>query len=856
MKRAALVLTMAVAWCGISRATLPTWNPIAPGAGGNFYCAEVNSAGRAFVGSDNSGMYVSNAFPYNSWSRIGALDGLAASQIWSISFCPSNPSKGYAATGTGLYKTSDSGGTWSKVTDSFFSALVDAEYVSWKDSANVAFAWSEAASPKLLHLTVSQDAGSTWTTWGTIEGDTSRVSRLMLKGDGNGEDLLAVIGKVGTNGVVPDTAKHDFWVLWDKAQFVNPVHYRNLHTFSGHDTTLDILDAIWASDTTDDMVVTLANDSHSASSGSVAVSSLVSSLSIGDWKLQHTDSQNKVTGALWRDGSYFYVLNVAANYGSAHGGLWRSPTDFSSGWSRIQDNTKNEVGWAQSYDNAYGQTLTNAPKSISRKGELWVTASYVWSDSAHYKYKKSFSTGTSYHNDSSPWNSTQIDNVNAACEALDGSGNLWVGFYDIGLWEYSGGAWYDRNNNASPSWTGDDGIGGNITSILIDGSTIYVTADSSSKASIGWRVWKSTSGGASWSTGGTGLSDQHYLRSLCKDGSNYYVTMGGEVYRATDPLGSWSKKSPASDTHCYSVSARSGTVLAAGDSLWRSADNGDHWTKVFNLRTGSCRGSNTSKLQQEDWNGIHNFAFNEAQQAWFASDYIRPIDIPCTGDTLYGVLASTDDGASWSRISAKDQIPCCRYVLPDSCGLRFLVCTGSSLSNGVDNEAEWEAERGLLIGRYHGGTSGTFEITDQVYSGSIGSVTASASTGYRNPTATAVATRTGNGGSTYYAYVVAQGYGVMLTDDIPVPDESQCGTERTGGRGAMAAQQSREEGPPNIGRRVFTVEEAISRVQSGELELFDVSGRRSSQPAPGIYFSVTRDKAGAIIARRTVLVTR
>ena len=59
-----------------------------------------------------------------------------------------------------------------------------------------------------------------------------------------------------------------------------------------------------------------------------------------------------------------------------------------------------------------------------------------------------------------------------------------------------------------------------------------------------------------------------------------------------------------------------------------------------------------------------------------------------------------------------------------------------------------------------------------------------------------------------------------------------------------------------IGRRVFTVQEAAAMVRSGALELFDVTGRRSKTPAPGVYFSVKRDKAGAVIERRTVLVTR
>ena len=54
---------------------------------------------------------------------------------------------------------------------------------------------------------------------------------------------------------------------------------------------------------------------------------------------------------------------------------------------------------------------------------------------------------------------------------------------------------------------------------------------------------------------------------------------------------------------------------------------------------------------------------------------------------------------------------------------------------------------------------------------------------------------------------------------------------------------------------MFKAQEAAALVTDGKLELFDV-GAAQQNAGPGVYFSVLRDKLGAITVRRTVLVTR
>jgi hypothetical protein len=148
-----------------------------------------------------------------------------------------------------------------------------------------------------------------------------------------------------------------------------------------------------------------------------------------------------------------------------------------------------------------------------------------------------------------------------------------------------------------------------------------------------------------------------------------------------------------------------------------------------------------------------------------------------------------------------------------------LFTTGSSFTNGVDGDDEWDRQRGLQVGRYQYGTSGTFYVTDQVYTGSVTGAVTGSTDNYRNPNANRMAAVTSGG--TFYVYVAAQGYGVFMSAGVAgPPDDSECGIERPSG--GMSLRQVVEE-------RAFSISYAngaFTASHPGRIQVFDLLGRK------------------------------
>lgn len=90
-----------------------TTTAMGPGGGGANNCSATSGLtnGRVLVGTDNSGIYGRNGTSGN-WTRIGSFAGLTSNNILSIAFSK-NPKYVLAGTGDGLFRSTDTGQTWS-----------------------------------------------------------------------------------------------------------------------------------------------------------------------------------------------------------------------------------------------------------------------------------------------------------------------------------------------------------------------------------------------------------------------------------------------------------------------------------------------------------------------------------------------------------------------------------------------------------------------------------------------------------------------------------------------------------------------------------------------------------------------
>lgn len=547
--------------------------------------------------------------------------------------------------------------------------------------------------------------------------------------------------------------------------------------------------------------------------------------------------------------------------------------------------------WETGYstcDGAMGQTIANAANSISALGDYWVTAQNVWrykgttwwtgGGDSYRRYVAEHTKNLGY-----PWRTTHIDNAN--CTALfqdPSSGNVWAGFYDIGLWERSGsaGQWTDRNSTAT-AW-GQDGEGGNVTSIIKVGSTMYVVGGPSSKSNYYYKIWKSINGGTTWDSlsiqpphdtvgGAPTDTSTRYLRSLAYDSSTstMFVSCNGAIWKSVSE-DTWVSTGDADlpKDHMMTVSASGGTIYAGGlTGIYKSTDGGVNWTTnqydlgfVWSSPTpGSCPASEDDIRKhphKEQFHGVHDIWKAPTTGDWFFGVYVKESGA-CANDAnaKYGLVRY--NGSSWTN-PYKRRLA--RSVASDSSDLRVFLTSSEGFSSGSNRADPYTTAEGVeLLRTPTSGSPYLGTIQPAVKYTAIAS--AFPNPDYRYAVGSRVIVLPTTGGCSSLL-VSAQGYGPMM-GGLPCSAgggcEEPCEVELGGGGGDMRAKRPRPESEPAEPRTHFSVSEAPLIFEVGEgrtASLYDVSGRQVRSPKPGVYFLVERTTAGAFISRRTVVVTR
>jgi photosystem II stability/assembly factor-like uncharacterized protein len=172
-------------------------------------------------------------------------------------------------------------------------------------------------------------------------------------------------------------------------------------------------------------------------------------------------------------------------------------------------------------------------------------------------------------------------------------------------------------------------FGENITSLAINGAG-HIFA-----GTVYSGVFRSTVNGDNWNEINTGLTNPHvFALAINGDGHIFAGTFDG-VFRSTDNGDTWSEiNAGLTNTFIFALAVNRNDVLFAGTgsgtrngvpvfgSVFRSTDNGEHWTEI------------SSGL---DSSSVWSLAINDSNDIF--------------AGTAGGVFRSTDNGDTWSEIN-------------------------------------------------------------------------------------------------------------------------------------------------------------------------------------------------------------
>jgi len=648
------------------------------------------------VGCDLSGLY--RRAGAGDWGRIGSRDGLDATSVEVIRWKPGSRTEALSGTRNGLYRTSDAGVSWSRISAGDVGAMTVTALAWQGDVVYLAGAVSSGDAEVLLRK--STDGGKSWSA---------------IKHNLPGSPIHRVV-KLATDAKDPNVvwllSGHDRFKPGAKELWKSSDGGKNFSLVNGLDgrpfVAIDV--ATHPSIPGLVLVTTSVDPGPGKGDGKGAVYTSAdggktwsAGAGIGD-----------VTGAVgWeRNGKTAFLVNVYVDAcGSKRGGRFES-ADNGATWKRVDDGSTWDLGWTNC-PNARGRAMRTVARTLSPDGSYWVTGQFVWhyTEGAQPKYENAFATQVGQN--PAGWITKGIDNSVAVSFATAGPGQYFAGYYDMGMWKSTdGGASWMNKNPSLGTW---NGVGGNVTGIVVPGNGVVVaTMAGSSKTEPDsggaylYSVWRSTDGGDSWVACRNGLPYTGFMYGLSRDPASgrLWLTRDGKIYTSTDAGMSWrAAAGNAPGGGMYVTQAKDGVVLAGGTGgLCRMSGDSTAWTPVEKgaFDFSSDPGDVGTELQKVRWHGIQQILFDPyvAKRVWVVS-YYKHKGEPAK---RVGIWKSDDLGVTFTQIS---NARLRRGVAVDSLGRRLHVTSGAALTAGANDPAELSAAEGKETWRDDG--SGTFK---------------------------------------------------------------------------------------------------------------------------------------------------
>jgi hypothetical protein len=615
------------------------WQSIASSSDGTKLVAVSNAGTKSICTSTNSGVtWTKTSAPPATWSSVASSsDGTKLVAVINAT----------AGTNTGIWRSSDSGATWTQSTGPYAAPHAEwSSVASSSDGTKLVAVINATTTGTNVGIWRSNDSGVTWTkSTGTNSAPAAYWSSVASSEDGT--KLVAVSNYIGIKVIYTST---NSGVTWTKTS-APPATWSSVASSSDGTKLVAVINAtagtnvgIWRSNN--------SGDTWTKSEGTDAAPAAY-------WTSVASSSDGKNLVAVIYNTSGTSGIYTSNNYGatwaktSAPAASWKSVvliSDVINGTKIVAvSNTVNgSTGIFTSSDS--GVTWTNQPSANSAQWRGIVSSSdgkkqFLISERSIYKTNDSGVTWTKTSAPIANWN--KVSSSSDGTKLVAGINNTTQGI-NSGIYTSSdsGVTWTkSTDTKAAPAatWRG-------LASSSDGTKLVAVISDTNTTNSTG--IWRSDDSGATWTKSeGTNAAPaaNWYNVASSSDGKNLVAVIYNTntsypngIWRSNDSGVTWRKSegtnaAPAANWRSV-ASSEDGTKLVAvisdtnttnSTGIWRSDDSGATWTKS----------EGTNAAPAANWRSVASS---------YDGKYLVAVINSLTG-TNAGIWRSSDYGVNWTK---------------------------------------------------------------------------------------------------------------------------------------------------------------------------------------------------------------
>lgn len=691
--------------------TTHSWQRTNPGGGGSFATVGAGPTGQIIVGSDLGGAYYSWD-KGQTWEVYGATKGLTNTHVSAVGFHPTNGSIFYLGTDAGIYRSGNGGSSLSQVLANGY--ITDIQIASV--NPNIGYA--------AYHPTYDSPNGEVWKTtnngltWSKVSTNLPSGLRLLkivvaptdanvlyaLSGSGRFACTVAEVYKSTNGGQSWTSVSTSLAPVLDIA-----IHPNNANILYASTMNADCANEYYWDG--------LAGNFYESTN---AGQSWTPKANQTGWIWIKKDAPTTIRMIDPRE-SFPWNPDAGTWESTNSGQDWTKVATIDS-W-----NTGYIDSHFWSYGPAFDGITKTLGADLSNPNHLfWVNSQYVYGTFDGGRTFQPLHTQTVTEN---TWQSRGIDNVVMFDLEINEANPdiLYAGMWDMGLWRsLNGGQSWESCNH--PDYSGRwDGNGGNTSTVISDpmrSNVVWANLQGDSDQSA--HLVKSTQNGDkdSWQLSNSGLPTTNALYGLSLDTNSptnqrkLFVTASGNVYRSTNDGNNWSSVLTNGGLRFTAVDRFNPNLVYAGgeNGFWRSTNGGTTWQE---MGLTAMRGTISGTIREWGWEGVFNIHVDNHQTGW--------VYVAATGAGK-GLFRSKDGGVNWEKLITDDYMRAVA-VSPQDGNKIYAGSSSAHFAGGYNSNSKgilYSEDGGNTWTDINGATPFPFALTiditsDKVFVGSPGS---------------------------------------------------------------------------------------------------------------------------------------